>query len=132
MAVMIEAIRAYTPRVKIGPTADIFEVANFIAGRSGLNEGAILNVMSELREAITFFNMAGRPVRLRGLGTFSPTIDLEGRFDINHRPDKHLLSEINISGRFNGDIVNRDMLGKTADDLVERWNKEHPKDRVKK
>lgn len=132
MAKMIEAIRAFTPRVKIGSTADLFEVANFISGRSGLNEGAILNVMSELREAITFFNMAGRPVRLRGLGTFSPTIDLEGRFGINHRPDSHLLSEINISGRFNGDIVNRDMLGKTTDELVERWNTEHPNDKVKK
>lgn len=132
MAKMIEAIRAYSPRVKIGSTADLFEVASFISGRSGLNEGAILNVMAELREAITFFNMAGRPVRLRGLGTFSPTIELEGRFGINHRPDKHLISEINIPDRFNGDIVNRDMLGKTVQELVKRWNTEHPKDKVKK
>ncbi len=132
MATMIEAIRAYSPRVKIGPTADLFEVVNYIAGRSGINEGAILNVMAELREAVTFFNMAGRPVRLRGLGTFSPTIDLDGRFGVNHRPDKHLISEINIPDRFNGDIVNRDMIGKTAKKLVKRWNREHPDDRVKK
>ncbi len=132
MADKIKAIRAYSPRVKIGYTAELIEVVNFIAGRSGLNEGTILNVMSELREAATFFALSGRPVRLRGLGVFSPTIDLEGRFGMNHRPDKHLISELNIEGRFTGDIVNRDMIGKTSRELVKRWNREHPKDKVKK
>jgi len=132
MADKIKAIRAYSPRVKIGYTAELFEVVNFIAGRSGLNEGTILNVMTELREAATFFALSGRPVRLRGLGVFAPTIGLDGRFGINHRPDKHLISEINIGGRFVGDLVNRDMIGKTTEDLVERWNLEHPEDKVKK
>jgi hypothetical protein len=112
--------------------AELGDVVTFIAGRSSLNEGTILNVMAELREAITFYALSGRSVRLRGLGVFAPTIKLEGKLGINHMPDPLLISEINVSGKFKGDIVNRDMIGKTTDDLVDRWNQEHPDDKVKK
>ncbi|UCH96704.1 MAG: hypothetical protein JSV88_07590 [Candidatus Aminicenantes bacterium] len=132
MARQIEAIRAYSPRIKRGIVAELGDVVDFIAGRSSLNEGTILNVMAELREAITFYALSGRSVRLRGLGFFAPTIDLEGKLGINHWSDSILISEINVSGKFKGDIVNRDMIGKTTDDLVERWNQEHPNDKVKK
>ncbi len=94
MARVIEAIRAYSPRIKRGIAAELGDVVGFIAGRSSLNEGTILNVMAELREAITFHALSGRSVRLRGF--------------------------------------NRDMIGKTTGDLVERWNREHPDDKVKK
>ncbi len=132
MAKTIEAIRANAPRVKRELTAELVELVGFIAGRSSMNEGAVLNVLTELREAVTFFASSGRPVRLRGLGVFAPTIDLEGKIKIKHRTDKHLLSELNVDGRFNGEIVNRDMIGKATDDLVDRWNEEHPRDKVKK
>jgi len=33
--------------------------------------------------------------------------------------------------KFKGKIVNRDMLAKSAKEVVERWNEEHPDDKIK-
>ncbi|MBL7065833.1 MAG: hypothetical protein ISS49_16780 [Anaerolineae bacterium] len=43
-----------------------------------------------------------------------------------HRLDTALKNRLNAPGAFRGEIENRDMIGKTADDLVARWNAEHP------
>jgi len=39
-------------------------------------------------------------------------------------------NRLNAPGDFRGEIGNRDMIGKTADELVARWNEEHPDDPV--
>ena len=69
-----------------------------------------------------------RAVRLEGLGTFTPGIDLEGKISINHRPDVALTNALNTPGFFEGDIIHRDNIGKQMDDLVGLWNEEHPED----
>jgi len=37
---------------------------------------------------------------------------------------------MNIPGIFTGTILNREHIGKTSDELVARWNAEHPEDPV--
>ena len=65
-----------------------------------------------------------------GLGTYAPKVGLNGVFDVAHRLDKALKNRLNASGDFKVEIGNRDMIGKTADELVARWDEEHPDDPV--
>jgi hypothetical protein len=131
MAEAITAIRAYTPRVKQGKTVEVEDIAGFIEGRTSFNGGAVINMLWEFRAAITFFALVGQPVRLKGLGVFAPRIDKDGVFSLNYRPDKWLKSELNVAHRFKGKVVNRDMIEKSTEDMIERWNQEHPDDKVK-
>jgi hypothetical protein len=131
MAEEIKAIRSYTPRLKLGNMVDIKELVSIIQGRTSFNEGAILNMLTELRDAIIFFALAGRPVRLRELGIFAPRIDKNGRLGINFKIDKWLKSEMNVEGKYNGVIVNKDMIGKSIEEMIQRWNQEHPDDEIK-
>ncbi|NIM15594.1 MAG: hypothetical protein GTO45_26755 [Candidatus Aminicenantes bacterium] len=130
MAKLIQAIGAYGPRIKLGLTAGLEELTRFIAGRTGLNEGSILLVLKELRDAVVFFHLAGRSVKMEGLGIYTPSIDLPGVFDVGHRLDPRLRDELNKPNAFKGEIVNNDMVGKTSGDLKTRWNEEHPEDPI--
>jgi len=130
MAKLIQAIGAYGPKVKLGLTAAIDELTRLIAGRTGLNEGSIQLSLKELRDAVVFFNLAGRPVKFEGLGIFTPSIDLEGNFAVSHRLDPRLRDELNKPNAFKGEIANNDMVGKTTDDLKARWNEDHPDDLI--
>jgi len=130
MAEEVKAIRAYTPRVVQGNMVEIEDVADYIEGRSSLNGGAVVNTLWELRKALTVFALSGRPVRLKGLGIFSPRMDKDGVVGLNFRLDPWLKSELNVKGKFKGEVVNRDMLGKSAVEMIERWNEEYPDDKI--
>lgn len=132
MAHVMKAIQAYSPRVTIPRMVEINEIVDYIADRTGLNTGTILYVMMELRDSLLTYTGMGYSVKLPGLGSYAPTIDKEGTFGINHTPDKQLLQRLNDANRFTGSIRNKDMIGKSIDDFIERWNEEHPEDKVKK
>ena len=38
--------------------------------------------------------------------------------------------EMNKLNAFSGEIINRDMMGKTTQDLIDRWNEDHPDDLI--
>jgi len=102
-----------------------------VGGRAtGLAEGSIAQANMELRDNIIEFNRAGRAVKVDGLGTFSPSIDLDGTLSINFRADPALNHGINVPGTFTGTIINREYIGKTSDQLVTLWNSEHPDELV--
>jgi hypothetical protein len=130
MASKIRAIKAYCPRIELGKTAQLDELVGYLADRTGLNEGEIRMVMTELRDAVVFFNRTGRGVKLEGLGIYAPKIDLEGNFGVSHRLDKRIENELNAPGAFGGEIINRENIGKTSDDLVALWNEDNPDDPV--
>lgn len=132
MADLIHAVKAYTPRLKTDRRASMKEVVSFIAGRTGLNKGPISMVLNELKDTLVFFHLAGRGVKLEGLGSYSPKIDLKGTITLTSRIDPELKSELNKPNAYEGQIENRDMIGKTSDDLIDRWNTEHPDDKIKK
>lgn len=83
----LSAIAAYRPRIQLGNTVQKVELARYLADRTGLNEGSVELVIKELRDAIIFFNRAGRAVKIEGLGAYTPGIDLEGAFDVQYRAD---------------------------------------------
>jgi len=127
----VKAIYAYTPRVKLERVVELPTLVSYIEGRTGFNRGAIMGMLCEFSEALVFFGRSGHPVRLPNLGIFAPRIDKNGRFGINFKMDKHLKSEMNVRGTFTGEVVNRDMIGKSLEEIVERWNTDHPDDKIK-
>ena len=130
MASRIEAINVYRPKVKLGSTAGTDELVDFIARSTGLNESGVRQVLLELRDAAIFFNRQGRSVKFEGLGTYGPSIDLNGKLRISHRADSALPKALNAGGAYRGDIVNKDNIGKTSDELVVMWNADNPGDLV--
>ena len=130
MASRIQAINAYRPRIKLGRTVGTEDLVDFIARSTGLNESGVRQVLLELRDATIFFNSQGQGVKLEGLGTYSPSIDLNGTIKIGHRADSSLKNALNAQGAFKGTIENRDAIGKTSDELVAQWNADNPSDPV--
>lgn len=127
----IKAVAVYNPKIKQGKTVSMKEVVSFISGRTGLNKGPILLALSELQDTILFFVQSGRAVKLDGIGTCTPRIGLDGEISLSILPDKEFKRQLNAPRWFEGEILNKDMIGKTTEDLVDRWNEEHPDDPVK-
>jgi hypothetical protein len=130
MAPRIKAVSAYRPRIEQGNTVQKPELVRALSRSTGLVEGTIELAIKELRDQIIEFNRSGRAVKVEGLGTFSPSIDLDGKFAISYRPDPFLNYGLNIPGIFSGTIVNREHIGKTSDDLVSLWNEKYPEDPI--
>jgi hypothetical protein len=61
---------------------------------------------------------------------YSPTVSLDGTFGVGHRADDAIKKRLNAPGAFQGEIVNRENIGKASDDLVAQWNEAHPDDPV--
>ena len=131
MSDKIKAVYAYTPRVKLEPVVELHTLSSFIEGRTSFNRGAVVNMLTEISEAIVFFCMSGQPVRLPGVGILAPKVTKDGVYGLNFKMDAWLKSEMNVKGKFKGRVVNRDMIGKSVDEMVDRWNEEHPDDKIK-
>lgn len=130
MAEVIKAIQAYSPKVKVDRIVEMKELVKYIGGRTGLNSGVIRHVLSELHDSLLHFTMTGCSVRLEEIGVFTPGMDNKGKFGMNFRVDKGLTARMNTSSEFHGTIRNKDMIGKTREEFIARWNEEHPEDRI--
>jgi hypothetical protein len=130
MAQLIDAIRTYSPRLKISSRASMNQVINFIAGRTGLNRGTISMVLYELQDTLLYFHLTGRSVKLDGLGCFTPFIDTKGNIDVTNRLPAEFTAALNKPHAYEGEILNRDMIGKSSQEIIARWNKEHPDDKI--
>jgi hypothetical protein len=125
---MIKAIASYGPRVELQRTIQTRQLAGYIQGRTSLNRGEVENVLSELNEAIIFFARQGAPVKLGGVGIFTPSVNLGGALGIGFRLDNDIDSMLNVDTLFTGVIKNRENVGKSPDELKAMWNEEHPDD----
>ncbi len=130
MVLTIQAINAYRPRIEQGNTVQKPELLRAASRATGIVEGTLDQSIKELRDQIIEFNRAGRAVKVEGLGTFSPSIDTDGILAISFRPSTAFANGLNIPGIFTGKIINRENIGKTSQEMIEQWNKEHPDDPI--
>lgn len=130
MAHRIKAINAYRPRVEQGNTVQKPELIRALSRATSLVEGSVDQTMKELRDQLIEYCRTGRAVKVEGLGTWTPTIGLDGTLDIQYRPDPAFSYGLNIPGVFTGTILNREYIGSTSEDLVTRWNEDNPEDLV--
>jgi nucleoid DNA-binding protein len=105
------------------------ELVEILVQRTSLSEGEIHHVVYSLRDVLLTAHRAGRAVKVEGLGTFTPAIR-KGRLAIAFRPDTDLLKQLNQTEKLHTRILNKENLGKSADELVELWNQAHPDDPV--
>ena len=130
MAHRIKAINAYRPRIEQGNTVQKPELVRALSRATGLVEGSIDQSIKELRDQIIEYCRAGRAVKVDGLGTWTPSIALDGSLDIQYRPDSAFSYGLNIPGIFSGTILNRENIGKTSAEIVAMWNEQYPDDQV--
>ena len=130
MAPKIKAINAYRPRIEQGNTVQKAELLRSVSRATSLVEGTVDQTIKELRDQIIEFCRSGRAVKVESLGTFAPSMDIDGNLSISFRPDTAFANGLNVPGIFTGTIINRENIGKTSDELVARWNEEHADDPV--
>ena len=130
MAARIKAINFFRPKLQRGATVQLDELAAFIAHRTGLNSSEIIAVLCELRDAIIFFFLTGRGVKLPGLGSYLPNLKPDGTLNTEHRQDRRLKQHLKSSPYFSGKILNKENIGKSMDELVALWDEAHPEDPV--
>jgi len=130
MAHRIKAVNAYRPRIEQGNTVQKPELIRAVSRATGIVEGSLDQNIKELRDQLIEYCRSGRAVKVEGLGTWTPTIALDGTLDIQYRPDAAFGYGLNIPGVFSGTIINRENIGKTGEELVAKWNEEYPEDQV--
>ena len=126
MATIFEVIASYGPKLAYTRTIELDELAEWLAHRSGLNANDAERVLKELRNAIIYFNRAGTPVRLPGVGRVRVSVDRHGQMRVNVTPDPVVVKALNAPGTYRGEIVNRANIGLTDAQYKERWDAAHP------
>jgi hypothetical protein len=91
----ITAIRKYRPEIKRARTLQMPDFASDMTRSTGLSYGEILHVVYQLRDSILMAHRRGQAVKIEALGTFTPSIRMDGSFDILFRPDPEMLRQLN-------------------------------------
>jgi hypothetical protein len=130
MAQKIKAISTFRPRIEQGNTVQKPEFIRAVSRATSLVEGTVDLTIKETRDQIILFCSAGRAVKVDGLGTFTPSIDLTGSLSIVFRADSVFSNGLNAPGTFSGNIINRENIGKTGEELVQMWNEQNPEDQI--
>ena len=128
MAKFIQAYQTYGPQVKLNKTVRVDTLADWISMRTSLNKSQVMMTLQELNEAVFFFAKEGSPVKLPGLGIFTPGIDRHGNYRVNVRVDKALRQGLNQPNVFGGRIENPGQIGLDNDGYKLLWDTEHPED----
>jgi len=128
MAIIMQAVNIYGPKLELRPTAKLDQVADWMAMRTGLNKSEVMMVLQELSEATLYFNNQGTPVKLVGVGIFTPSINREGELKINFRADRALKVGINAPGVYIGEVRNKDRIDLDNAGYKELWDAENPDD----
>jgi hypothetical protein len=130
MASRIEAINAYRPRINLGVTVQKPALLRAVSRATSLVEGTVDMAIKETRDQIIEICHSGRAVKVEGLGRFMPCMDLEGNLTISFKPDPTFSEGLKSKGTFQGEVLNREHIGLTGDELVQMWNDNHPEDPV--
>lgn len=128
MANFLKAHRAFGPQLRLNQPVDLDELVEWMAMRTNLSKGMVMMMLQELNEAILYFNRQGTPVKLPGIGTFSPSIDRNGGYDIHLRLDPQLRRGINAPRAYTGRIHNRMHIGLDDAQYKAIWDQAHPDD----
>lgn len=129
MASRIQAINSLRPKIDHGDTVQKAEYLRYLQRVTNLSEGQIDLVIKETRDAILFFNSAGRGVNIEGMGIFKAKMGLDGELDMGVRLSRQLKKGLDREA-FTGKIINADNIGKTADQLVSEWDSNNPTNQV--
>ena len=130
MASLIQAVATYRPRVAKTHTVNLREMAERLTRGSLVTRSIADMVLADLVDEVRHSLRAGNTVNLDGIGSFRPGIRLDGTVRIASRLDPKLRKAISGVDQLDGTIFNRENIGLTTAELIERWNAEHPDDPI--
>jgi hypothetical protein len=130
MAKLIQAYQRYCPRVKTGKTADLDEIAAYVAESTGLDKREIRMVLGKLQDATLHYARQGRGVKLEGIATLRPKADSRGTLSLGRRLDAALCKELNDMEKFAAQIENYEHRTWEEVDYRNAWNEEFPDDPI--
>jgi hypothetical protein len=128
MANLLQANNTYGPKLDLNQMVELQQVVIWMSSRTGLNKSEVMMVLQELHEGILFFNGQGTPVKLPGVGIFSPGVNRQGTYKINFRADAELKKGINNSYGYQGRIQNKGRAGLTNEEFKVLWDADNPED----
>lgn len=128
MATMIQAMAKLSPRLELGPVVEMDELCAILTARTGLKRSQVQQALTELHEVTRDLARRGRPVKLPGLGVFTPALKITGRVHLGCRLDRQLNRY--LAGDYAGKISNRRRLKWGPEDYRAFWNEAHPEDPV--
>jgi hypothetical protein len=128
VAQLIQAVARFGPRLITGRTAQLDDVAQWLANGSGLTKSQVLSVLYNMQAVILFFNQFGSAVKLPGIGTFTPTVGSDGRIRVSLREAPELRNALNAEGAFRGEIANRSNVGTNVLGYKALWDAMFPDD----
>ena len=62
------------------------------------------------------------------VGTFTPSINRDGKYNIGFRADMSLKNGVNSAGAYQGRMANKENIGKTNAEFKAIWDLAHPGD----
>ncbi len=95
---------------------------------TGLNKSEVQMVLQEANKAILYFSSQGTPVKLPGVGTFTPCVNRRGTFKINFLADTNLKKRINAPDAYTGRMHNKGRIGLDNAGYKELWDADHQDD----
>ena len=131
MGKKIQATRLYGPRLDLGRAADEDEFLDLVTLNSGVNRGTVRHVMDATTEALIYLLKQGRPVHTE-TAIYTPGIKQSGRIVVHERLRRPVEDQLNVHGEFKGTIINAESIGKSSQELYDRWDMEHPADLIER
>ncbi len=128
MARLLQAVSLYGPKIEYLSTSGLDDASENMSRRTGLNKSEAMMVFQEMGEVILDFNREGHPLKLPGVGTFTPYIDRDGTIVIRFRPEVTLKKGLNEDGFFRGNLKNAENTGLTNEEYKALWDADHPED----
>jgi hypothetical protein len=77
-----------------------------------------------------FFARRGPPARNQELWIFLPAIQIDGCFRLRLRLDRSLDRDLHVEGAASSTVLNESKIGLSVDEMVARWDAEHPDDPI--
>ena len=113
-------INTQFPRLKLKSLLEKRQLINHISYGTTFSAADIMGMIYALRDVLLDNLKNATPVRLEGIGIFSPTLKLDGTIKIRFRPDKEFLRDLNTEkDNLRDRITHKKNVGKTLDDLQE-------------
>ncbi|MCB0195943.1 MAG: hypothetical protein KDJ65_28590 [Anaerolineae bacterium] len=125
MAKLVQAVREFGPKLKLYSTIKLNDVAEWIGLRAGMSRHMVAMVTYELAEAISYHTGQGNPVKLDGIGIFTPSIDRHGKIKINFRADPALTKSMKVT-TYSGTIENKRRIRLNDKGYKALWDAENP------
>ena len=131
MAKRLPVINQLRPKITSQELVDLEKMAGRVSKNTTYNMQEIYSILRLFVEDCIKALQAGETVKIDGLVSMTPNMKVGGEVDIALRGDRAAISGLNNPTLWTADkVANHANLSKTAEELVELWNRLHPTDTV--